>query len=230
MTMMAVRSASTRRSIWRSAGCTATSSAAIGSSSSSSRGSAASARATATRWAWPPESWAGRRSASSAASDLGQPALRAAARDAAWSAGAARPEGDVLERVEVREQQGSWASRATPRACGGTPACATPGRRRRRAPGRPATARRCRAAAARRSAPAAVDLPAPFGPSTASGLAVGDLEGDVDVHARRTVRGRARRSHGASAPGARTPITTTATTTSTRDSATAASASVSRWR
>ena len=59
----AVRSASTRRRVWRNAGATATSRAAIGSSSSSSRGSAASARATATRCACPPESspGAGRR-------------------------------------------------------------------------------------------------------------------------------------------------------------------------
>ena len=60
--------ASTRRSTLRIAVAAETSSPANGSSSSSTSGSAASARASATRWACPPDSCRGIRSARSAAS------------------------------------------------------------------------------------------------------------------------------------------------------------------
>ena len=105
MTTIAVRSASTRRSVCRSAGSTATSSAAIGSSSSSRRGSAASARATATRWACPPESCDGRAPASSPTPTSSSQRWASARAVGARRTGAAWPEGDVLEGVEVREEQ-----------------------------------------------------------------------------------------------------------------------------
>ena len=107
VTMTAVRLLSRRmsRSSRRSAGAAVTSSADIGSSRSSTCGSAASARATATRWAWPPDSCAGRRSARSLCVDGLEPTLCDGAGVGAALALAARGVGDVGCDAHVREQQ-----------------------------------------------------------------------------------------------------------------------------
>ena len=92
---------------------------------------------------------------------------------------AARAEGDVVEHAQVREEQRVLGEQRDP-----------PGVRRRprtsggRSSGRPpssTTRPRVGRAAGRRRRPAAVDLPGAVGAEHGDGLAVGDLERDVDV-------------------------------------------------
>ena len=162
----AVRSASTRRSVCRSAGSTATSSAAIGSSSRSRAGSAARARATATRCAWPPESCAGRRRRSSptpTSSSQRWASRRAVARGVPVLRG---PNATFSSASRWGKSSGSCPSSAVRRACGGT---RTPGRpgRRRSAPGRRARPGPTSGTTSPAITPSAVDLPDPLGPSSA---------------------------------------------------------------
>ena len=99
----------TVRSTARIAAAAATSSPLSGSSSSSTSGSAASARAIATRWAWPPDSCRGFRSANcSASTSRSQRSAVSrclAARETEHPAAAVRPEGDVGDDTHMREQQ-----------------------------------------------------------------------------------------------------------------------------
>ena len=186
------------RSSLRSAGAAATSSAAIGSSSSSSRGSAARARATATRCAWPPDSWAGLRSARCSASTASSQRRASSRASDAAAALAPRRVGDVGGGGQVREQQRLLGQhRDTPRV-----------RRRRTLPASvsvttvPPSAIR---PSSGRSSPAisdsSVDLPAPLGPSTASTSPSSSV--DVELDAALHPRGRRRRTPAHSGPASR---------------------------
>ena len=159
--------------------------------------------------------------------DLVEPALGVRARRPAGGTRAAWPEGDVLEGVEVREEQGVLAEQGR-----------TPGVRRDH---------QARAARADVGEHLPVDgHPAGGGPDQAGqhpeerrlagavgaeqreGLTVGDLDGRLDV-----ADGVGELDHDGHIelrPCRAKPMTTTATTSSTSARATAASGSVSRWR
>ena len=166
VTITAVRASSRRmcRNSRRSAGAAVTSRADIGSSRSSTFGSAASARATATRCAWPPDSCAGRRSASSWASTAAShrsAMTRASERRFPLLRGA---KATFAATLMWGNSIARWDSMATPREWAGTntplpvsvstrlPSSTLPWSGR----SRPAISS------------SSVDLPAPLGPSTAS--------------------------------------------------------------
>ena len=95
----------TRRSSPRMRRRRYSSSADSGSSSSSTRGLVISARASATRCCWPPESWAGRRSA-----NFSSWTLVSSSRALAWRVGGAgaahlQRKGHVVEHAAMREQR-----------------------------------------------------------------------------------------------------------------------------
>ncbi len=163
--MMALRPSNTRLSSRRICGAAWMSKAAMGSSKSSRSGPAARALATATRCAWPPESWPGRREASS-------PVLVAANQvDATFldSAGFSPllrgPNATFSRTLRWGNKRGSCARSAVPRECGAsqTGLCELRSNRVRS----PMTA----LPESGRSRPAMMDrsddLPAPLGPSTA---------------------------------------------------------------
>ena len=132
------RPSSIRRAI-----ATLTSRPVSGSSSSSRRGLVASARAIATRCAWPPESWRGRRSASSPMPKRSSQARASASASVALGAAGARPEGHVGQGRQVREEELALEDQADGAVAGRDLATGRPrraGRGPRPAPGRPAPA------------------------------------------------------------------------------------------
>ena len=81
----------------------------------------------------------------------------------------AGPEGDVVPYGQVREQQRILGEHGDAARPGRRPVAAAPVRRRRRTgPGRRARPVRRRGAGCRRGSASTVDLPAPFGPSSAT--------------------------------------------------------------
>ena len=159
--------------------------------------------------------------------DLAQPVLRDRARLAACLTRAARPEGDVVERGQVREQQRLLGQQRDPTRVWRDPDVRLPGLPMSKST-RPSSDA---VPASGRSRPAitdmAVDLPEPFGPSTAS---VSPTPTCMDRSKPRSpIVALSVETHVAPRTRA-SPITTIATTTSSSDRATAASASLSRCR
>ena len=89
----------------RSGARPATSTAASGSSRSSRRGRVIKARANATRWACPPDSSHADRTAASPTPDPIEPSPRLAPRIAPPHSPGPQPEGHVVQRRQVREQE-----------------------------------------------------------------------------------------------------------------------------
>jgi hypothetical protein len=140
--------------------------------------------------------------------------------------GAPRPEGDVVEDAEVREQQGflgeggdapvvGWDVRRAPRTGLGEhpPVEQHPSPVGPQQPGEHLQGG---------------GLPRAVGPEQRDGLALTDLEGEVDVPG--TDAGVVLQRHTLLLPCRAKPMTSTATTTSTSERATAPSGSVSRRR
>ena len=149
-----------RRTSWR----VLTSSAASGSSSSRSAGSVASARASATRWACPPDSCAGRASANRASPTRSSHAI-AVERACTLPVPRARRPNATFSRA-LRWAKSTWSWKTTPigRRSGGTKTSAA-------GSSRTTSSTRMRPASMASSPDSAlksVDLPEPFGPSTAS--------------------------------------------------------------
>ena len=199
----------------------------MGSSSSRTRGSAARARATATRCAWPPDSWAGRRSARCSASTASASGVRRRG----------RPSGSGPCTVGRRRR---WRRRS----CAGTAAPAgRASRHRARAAGTNTPVAVSVTTVSAEFDPAVVGaqqsgdqqqqrgLPCAVGPQHGQHLSV--VQREVELRRRAARRGPAPAAAHigpASRRVAEAITMTAATTISSSESATAASGSVSRCR
>ena len=244
--MMARRPARTFFSSLRSSGAAWMSRAAMGSSSSSTSGLAASARATATRWAWPPESSAGRRASSPPASTAASHCRADSRAVCPGDTGAAWPERHVFQGAEVREQQRLLREEYGAAVVRGGPGGGTAVEVEQHLSVDFGTA----GIGPQQSGNDVEQggLPGPVGAEHRHGFPRREVQPDVEspgthgrlhVEAHRTspnplsrMRADIPLARGDGGPGRRyvSPTTVTATATSTRDSATAASASVSRCR
>ena len=170
------RPGATRRSSCRNAGAAPTSSAAIGSSSRSRCGSAASARATATRCCCPPESCAGPAVREVSGVDRRQPFV---GERRAPPPGPGRRCGVRRRRSPARPGAGTAAPAG--RAAPPRGRAAAPSGRRRRGRRRPGRSVRVVGRTRPATRPSSVDLPAPFGPSTATTSPGLHADGHVEV-------------------------------------------------